>query len=107
MPFGSKWTKEEDEVLLSVAEERSLSWKGWPEVLPGRSKDAIRRRLRFLRTGKTYYTPVESSGIDGEIAAMLRRGMTTSEIDAELRLDEGTARKTLVKLWSIDKDGAK
>ena len=96
------WTHEEDRILLAYSRKFSLDWIGWPEVLPGKSKNSLRRRLHGLLYGQC--EEVTSISFDEKILTLSNMGMSPSAIDKKLSLTAGTARKRLVALWARDKE---
>ena len=96
------WSDEEDRILLTYARKFDLNWPGWPEVLPGKSKNKLRRRLHGLLYGQC--SEVTSIGFDDKILTLSNTGMSPSEIDRRLSLTAGTAKRRLVALWARDKE---
>lgn len=46
-----RWTPEEDAVVLEHYPRRGMKWDGWDELLPRRSRNAIRVRAHSLGSG--------------------------------------------------------
>ena len=104
-PITRAWTENEERILLTYADRYDLNWPGWPEVLPGRSLNSIKRKLRMLRFG-THEGKCKSKANTKEMIVKLSHmGLSPSQIDVKLDLIDGTARKVLVSNWAIENRG--
>ncbi|MBQ9006737.1 MAG: hypothetical protein IJ092_10255 [Atopobiaceae bacterium] len=97
------WSDAEDDAVREFYPRHGGSWAGWAEVLPGRTKAAIR-----VRAGRIGVTTTEAKGVarprrdpyDTAVTRGMSEGRTPAEIDAERHWTPGTAKRVLMGMWA-------
>ena len=102
------WSHDEDMALRKHYQREGPLWVGWEALLPGRTAEAIENHAMWL--GLTderppLVVPMKSDvGVERAIVRMFHDGKSCSQIDAELRLDEGHAHVVVVAHWLEEKE---
>ena len=97
------WSAAEDAMLVAHYQERGPSWRGWADLLPGRSKKAIKTRasrLGLTAPERRAASAVRHPSEHGQrVRDLMAKGKTPSQIDREMRWPEGKAKQVLMGTW--------
>lgn len=108
------WSAAEDAMLVAHYPERGPSWRGWADLLPGRSKKSIITRAGRLgvkaprgaargRSGRSeLWKPSnvrQPGSYDQCVRDCMADGLTPSQIDRKMHWPEGKAKQILMGTW--------
>lgn len=111
-----QWTDLQDDILFDCYPKFGPSWKGWAEVLPGRTKKAIGERARRLglsyrfadKGDDRHYRPkalvMAPDPYEPYVVKCMEEGMTPTQIDCMMRWLPGSARLIMSNKWLREKE---
>lgn len=114
------WSLDEVAIVKAHYEEHGPHWAGWESLLPDRTDRAIQRKANLLglkskapikrkRAKRPEVTYIESrhnvvadvtpDPMEKPILAMMRDGLTPTDIDRKMRWSRGKAAYILSEMW--------
>lgn len=110
------WGEFEELALREFYPRHGPQWEGWDEVLPRRTRHAIMQRAAKLGLRAPIIRSkrnVEDGGDEGRmpphecermVRRLMRKGLTPSQIDHQMRWMPKTAANILKYMWARDKE---
>lgn len=98
--MAGMWTTAEVAVLREQYGVHGYNWSGWRKLLPRRSKESVRRKaMAMCIAPPEKLPPGERDPNEFQVADLMERGLTPSQIDARNKWWPGTTRRILKEKW--------